>query len=232
MTIEEGVTLSVEGPSEETLEVPAVLPVLAVRDVVVYPGVTMPLAIGRARSLAALEEAGQNGFLLVLSQRDPMTEDPGLDELHEVGTIVRVMRIIDARREGKQALVVGLARAVVTRSVAREPAQRVQIQPLPEVHRDSPTLEAAWRRAVMLAQRVVDLREDMPEEWKAFIQGIPAPGILADLVGSNLALSQEDKIRLLMEPDPEKRLAQVEEHLEKEVTIAETQRSLADKAGG
>ncbi|MBW2424961.1 MAG: LON peptidase substrate-binding domain-containing protein, partial [Deltaproteobacteria bacterium] len=87
-------TLVVEAPGSETIEVPALLPVLPVRDVVVYPGVTIPLAIGRARSLAALEEAGQEGYLLVVSQRDPMTENPGLDDLHEIGTIVRVMRII------------------------------------------------------------------------------------------------------------------------------------------
>ena len=224
--------LVVELPGSEIVEVPAVLPVLPVRDVVVYPGVTMPLAIGRERSLAALDEAGQDGFLLVLSQRDPMTEDPGLDELYEVGTIVRVMRIIDARREGKQALVVGLARAVVSRTVDVRPTLRVQVQPLVESEEASPQLEAAWRRVVMLAQRIVELREDMPDEWKAFIQGIPTPGILADLVASNIALTAEQKIEILAEPDPEARLALVEEHLEKEVTIAETQRSLADEAGG
>jgi ATP-dependent Lon protease len=224
-------TLIVSGPGSESIDVPAILPVLPVRDVVVYPGVTMPLAIGRARSLASLEDAGQEGFLLVVSQKDPMTENPGLEDLHEVGTIVRVMRIIDARQEGKQALVVGLARAVVTRTVAWEPTLRVQIQPLHEIESDSPSLEAAWHRVVALAQRVVDLRDDMPDEWKAFIQGIPSPGILADLVGSNLALSQEDKMRLLEEPDAGKRLEQIEGHLEKEVTIAETQRNLADQAG-
>jgi ATP-dependent Lon protease len=83
----------------------------------------------------------------------------------------------------------------------------------------------------MLAQRVVDLREDMPKEWKTFIQSIPAPGMLADLIASNLALSHRDKVILLEEADPEVRLARVEEHLEKEVTIAETQRTLADEAG-
>ncbi len=225
-------TLIVASPGSESIEVPAIIPVLPVRDVVVYPGVTMPLAIGRARSLAALDEAGQDGFLLVVSQRDPMTENPGLEDLYEVGTIVRVMRIIDARREGKQALVVGLSRSVISRVVAREPSLRVQIQPLPEPAEESPKLEAVWRRVVLLAQRVVDLRNDMPEEWKAFIQGIPTPGILADLIGSNLALSQQDKIRLLEEADPAERLEQVEKHLEKEVTIAETQRSLADQSGG
>ncbi|HKK50878.1 MAG TPA: LON peptidase substrate-binding domain-containing protein, partial [Myxococcota bacterium] len=220
----------IEAPGTETLEIPAVLPVLPVRDLVVYPGVTIPLAIGRPRSLAALEAAGQDGYLLVVTQRDPMTENPGLEDVHAVGTIVRVMRIIDARREGKQALVVGIARATIAQPTAWEPTLHARVQPLEEPP-PSPRLEAAWRRVVLLAQRVVDLREDMPEEWKAFIQGIPSPGILADLVASNLALSHSDKVALLEEADPEVRLARVEEHLEKEVTIAETQRTLADEAG-
>jgi ATP-dependent Lon protease len=225
-------SLAIELPGAEVVEIPALLPVLPVRDVVVFPGVTMPLAIGRPHSLAALEEAGQDGYLLVVSQRDPLTENPALEDLHEVGTIVRVMRIIDARREGKQALVVGLARAVVTRTVAREPTLRVQIQPLAEPTEESPQLDTAWRRVVMLAQRIVELREDMPDEWKAFIQGIPTPGILADLIASNIALTHQQKVELLAEANPEIRLGLVEEHLEKEVTIAETQRTLADEVGG
>jgi len=104
-------TQHVVGPGDEPLELPIILPVLPVRDVVVYPGVTVPLAIGRRKSLAALDEAGNNGFLLVVTQRDPTTDDPGVDDLFPIGTIVRIMRIIDARREGKQALVVGVARA-------------------------------------------------------------------------------------------------------------------------
>ncbi len=225
-------SLVIDVPGADFVEVPALLPVLAVRDVVVFPGVTMPLAIGRARSLAALEEAGQDGYLLVVSQRDPLTENPGIDDLHEIGTIVKVMRIIDARREGKQALVVGLARAVMTRTVAWEPTLRVQIQPLSEPQEESPEIDTAWRRVVVLAQRIIELREDMPDEWKAFIQGIPTPGLLSDLIASNIALTHQQKIELLAEPNAESRLALVEEHLEKEVTIAETQRTLTDEAAG
>ncbi len=225
-------SLVIDVPGADFVEVPALLPVLPVRDVVVFPGVTMPLAIGRTRSLAALEEAGPDGYLLVVSQRDPLTENPGIDDLHEIGTIVRVMRIIDARREGKQALVVGLARAVMTRTVAWEPTLRVQIQPLNEPHEESPEIDTAWRRVVVLAQRIIELREDMPDEWKAFIQGIPTPGLLSDLIASNIALTHQQKIELLAEPNAESRLALVEEHLEKEVTIAETQRTLTDEAAG
>ena len=192
----------------------------------------MPLAIGRPRSLAALEEAGQDGYMLVVAQRDPMTENPGLEALHEVGTIVRVMRIIDTRREGKQALVVGLARAVMTRTVAWEPtlgASRCSRSRSPREL--SPLARGGVAAGGALAQRVIELRDDMPDEWKGFLRAFPSPGLLADLIASNIAMTK-DRINLLAEADPETRLGLVEHHLEKEVTIAETQRTLAGEAGG
>jgi len=222
----------IEGPGEEQLEIPGVLPLLPVRDVVIYPGVTVPLAIGRPKSLAALEEAGQDGFLIVVTQHDPETQDPSLEELHQVGTIVRVMRIIDARREGKQALVVGVARARVGEQVSSEPAFRVRAEPMLDLHSDASEEEeeGEWHRVVLLAQRVIELRDDLPDEWKAFLAGIPTAGMLADLIASNLPLSPEDKIQLLEETDPSERLRLVEQHLEREVTIAETQRTLRGEA--
>jgi len=222
----------IEGPGAEPLEIPGVLPLLPVRDVVVYPGVTVPLAIGRPKSLAALEEAGQDGFLIVVTQHDPETQDPEMEELHSVGTIVRVMRIIDARREGKQALVVGVARARIGELVSLEPAVRVKAEPMLdlETEQDEDEEDGAWRRVVTLAQQVIDLRDDLPDEWKAFLAGIPTSGMLADLIASNLPLSPEDKIQLLEEIDPAERLRLVEEHLEREVTIAETQRTLRGEA--
>jgi len=220
----------IEGAGEEQIEVPSILPVLPVRDVVVYPGVTVPLAIGRRKSLAALDEAGQGGFLIVATQRDPATEDPGPEDLHPIGTIVRVMRVIDARREGKQALVVGAARVRLGDVVAEEPVLRVHTQILVDTSPETPEADATWRRVVSLAQRVIDVREDLPDEWKAFISGIPSPGMLADLIASNLPLPPEEKMRILGELDTHARLLRVEDHLERELTIAETQRALRDKA--
>jgi len=224
-------TMLITAPGDEELEIPTRLPVLPVRDVVVFPGVTMPLAIGRERSLAALEAAGQDGFMLVLTQRDAKTEEPGLDDCHEVGTIVRVMRIIDARRDGKQALVVGIARATCADLVATEPMLSVQVEPLAEGERVGENAEATWRRVVLLAQRVIELREDLPDEYRTFIQSIPNAGMLADLIASNLALPPEEKIFLLSQVDPTVRLVRVESHLDKEVTIAETQQALRDESG-
>jgi ATP-dependent Lon protease len=215
----------------ERVEVPVVLPVLPVRDVVIYPGVTVPLAVGRRRSLAALEQAGQAGFLIVATQRDPAIEDPQIEDLHPASCIVRVMRIIDARREGKQAVVVGVARNRLGPAVEQDPALRVRIDPVAEIERDTPERDALWQRVVDLAHRVIDLHDDYPDEWKAFVQGIPAPGLLADLVASTLPLSPDDKIQLLGEPDPAVRLARVASHLEREVTITQTQKTLSHPSG-
>ncbi|MCZ6782389.1 MAG: endopeptidase La [Proteobacteria bacterium] len=215
---------------EEQIEVPEVLPVLPVRDVVVYPGVTVPLAIGRPKSLAALEEAGPNGLLLVVTQRDPSTEEPELEDLYPVGTVVRVVRIIDARHDGKQALVVGAARAQLGERVASEPALRVRATVLLDSSSDDGKTQEAWRRVVVLAQQVIDARDDLPEEWKAFIAGIPSPGLLADLVASNLPLPPEERIRLLGDSDPGRRLVRIESYLEREITIARTQQELRKKS--
>src|SRR4029450_12481742 len=109
------------GAGGERLAVPEVLPLLPVRDAVVFPGVTRPLAIGRPKSLAALARAGQGGFLVIASQREAETEDPGIAALSPVACIVRVARVIDARGDGKQAIVVGVARTGLAEAVETDP---------------------------------------------------------------------------------------------------------------
>lgn len=218
-------TLLIAG--QERMEVPTELPVLPLRDVVMFPGVTIPLAVGRARSLAALDAAGPEGFLIVGSQRDPELEDPTLEDLYPVGCIVRVVRIIDARQDGKQAIVVGIARTRLSNPIAFDPAMRMSIDPVIEADEPNPAADAPWHRAIELAHRVIDLHDDYPEEWKSFVEGIPTPGLLADLIASTLPLAPEEKAELLAEMDPVARLNRIAAHLEREVTIAETQRALS-----
>jgi ATP-dependent Lon protease len=219
------------GAGGERLEVPEVLPLLPVRDAVVFPGVTRPLAIGRPKSLAALAAAGQGGLLVIASQREAETEDPHLADLHPVACIVRVARVIDARGDGKQAIVVGVARARLVESVATDPCLRVRISALTEIDELSPARDAAWKQVIAKAQRIIELRDDLPDEWKTFVAGLPSPGMLTDLVASTLPLAPEEQIALLAEPNVAQRLERVTAHLDREVTIAETQRRLAEQSG-
>ncbi len=223
-------SIEIQDPSGESFQVPGVLPVLPVRDVIIFPGVTVPLTVGREKSIAALEEAGSNGFMIVATQRDPATEEPTFEDLFETGALVKVLRIVDARHEGKQALVVGVHRIRLGDFIAQAPALRASFTPMLSPPAEETDIEDTWQRVVGLAQRVVDLRDDYPDEWKAFIEGIPEPGMLADLLASNLALPPEEGIALLRETSQSERLRVIELHLEREVTIAETQRELKDEA--
>jgi ATP-dependent Lon protease len=219
------------GAGGERLELPDVMPLLPVRDAVVFPGVTRPLAIGRPKSLAALSRAGQGGFLVIASQREAETEDPKLSDLYPVACVVRVARVIDARGDGKQAIVVGVARAGLAEAVETSPCLMVRITPLSETDEPSPGRDAAWKQVVAKAQRIIDLRDDLPDEWKAFVAGLPSPGLLTDLVASTLPLSPEEQIALLGEANVARRLERVTAHLDREVTIAETQRRLSEESG-
>jgi ATP-dependent Lon protease len=217
---------------EERVEVPTTLPILPVRDAVIFPGVTNPLAIGRPKSVAALEAAGIGGFLVIATQKDASLDEPSLDDLHPVACIARVVRVIDARRDGKQAVIVGVARTHFGPLVASEPALLARISPISEPTTVSPEREATWRRVVELSQRVIDLRDDLPSEWKGFVAGVPHPGMLADLISSTLPLSVDQKVRLLSESDPIVRLRFLEKQLEREILVAETQRSLRSEVEG
>ena len=131
---------------QELVEVPIVLPVLPVRDVVLFPGVTVPLAIGREKSLQALEQAGPGGFMIVATQRDPAIEDPGIDDLFPTACVVRVMRVIDARRDGKQAIVVGIVRTRLAELLATEPAFTMRLDPIPDEDPDPERRDELWTR--------------------------------------------------------------------------------------
>ncbi len=216
----------------ERVEIPTLLPLLPVRDVVIFPGVTFPLSIGRPKSLAALERAGEGGFMLVATQRDATTEDPSEQELFPVACVVRVLRVIDSRLGGKQAIVVGVVRTRLGEPVETEPAMMMRLEPLMDLESESDESDEMWARVTALAERVIDLHDDYPDEWKSFVAGIATPGLMADVIASTLPLSPEEKITLLTETDPTERLRRVAIHLEREVTIAETQRALSDKSEG
>ncbi len=221
---------------QERIEISSILPVLPVRDAVVFPGVTAPLAVGRPRSLAALEEAGEGGCVLVATQRDPATEDPSLEDLWPTACVVRVVKLMDARRgsRSKHAVVVGVVRARIGALVARAPCLRVQIEPIAEPEGAAERAESVWKEVIELAHQVIDLRDDYPEEWKNLVASLPTPGLLADLIASTLPLPTEERVALLEETDPVRRLERLRGHLGREVTIAKTQRALRDEseAGG
>src|SRR5262247_1179956 len=101
----------------------------------------------------------------------------------------------------------------------------MRLDPVPDVENNPGVRDEVWKRVVALAHRVIDLHDDYPDEWKGFVAGIPNAGLLADVIGSTLPLPPEEKLALLGEADPTRRLERIARHLEREVTIARTQRT-------
>src|SRR6476469_1800900 len=135
----------------EPLAVANKIPVLPLRDVVVFPYVVMPLLVGRAASLAAIEAANaEDRMVLLVAQRDPETQEPAAADLYRVGVVARVRQLSRLGTGTVKVLVEGLARARVTRYVPGGECLRAQVEEMPALALDTSDDEVRLRRALSL----------------------------------------------------------------------------------
>jgi ATP-dependent Lon protease len=217
----------------ETLQVPAELPLLPVRNTVLFPGTTLPLNVGRPRSVAAVRAAAaEGGFLAVVAQKDPDVEEPKRDDLHSVGTIVRILQLVDTNA-GLAVGVAGIARFRVLEVIDAGELARVRIEVLPDRLERTPEAEAARRTVQRLAKQLVELRDDLPDELKEMLDRLTDPARLADLIAFGAPnLSVNEKLALLAQPDVLARLRVLIRYLTREIQVAQVSRSFEERAAG
>jgi ATP-dependent Lon protease len=217
----------------DSVEVPGDLPLLPVRNTVVFPGVTLPLSVGRPKSLAAVQAAARAGGLLaVVSQRAPDTEQPGRDDLFEIGCVTKIVHVVDTG-SGLSVVVVGLARIRVLEVEDGEPLQRVAVELIPEVLDQTPEAEAARRTVLRLVRELIELRDDLPDEAADMMERIDDPARLADLIAFNSPnVPIEEKVELLAQGDVLARLRGIMRYLVREIRVAQVSRSFAERAQG
>ncbi|MEW5773713.1 MAG: endopeptidase La, partial [Thermodesulfobacteriota bacterium] len=217
-------------------EIPEVLPLLPVRDIVVFPYMILPLFVGREKSVAAADAAlAGDRHLLVLAQKDEKTEDPGPDELHQTGTVALIMRMLKMPDGRLKVLVQGVARARVTGFVQEETHQAARIELLPEREAAEPAPpgpenEALIRNAREQSERILALRGAASPEILSVLSGLSEPGRLADLIASNLRMKVADAQRILETGDPVERLRLINDQLAKEVEVATMQAKIQSMA--
>jgi len=222
-------TLEVGG---EAVRVPSELPMLALRSFVVFPGTTLPLSVGRSRSVAAVRQAASgDGLLAILTQRRAEVDQPGADDLYEVGTIVRVLQTADTGR-GLSIVVLGLARFRMLELVEGSETHSVRMERVEDVLADTPEAEAARRTVQRLAGELIRLRDDLPNELVEMIQGMQDPARLSDLIAFAGNLPLEQKTALLAQRDVLARLRVLIRHLMREIRVAQVSRSFAERAAG
>jgi ATP-dependent Lon protease len=205
-----------------------VLPVMPLIDTVVFPGTIQALNVGRESSLRLLEESLSHGKIIgLVLQKNPEAEKVLRDELHDFGTVARVMRMI-RQGEGVMVVVQGESRMRLRRVVQEEPYLKAEIERLPDktVPVENDYWQAAIRNLRESAEKLLELRPDVPEEVKTVLNRISDPALLTDVLASNLSIESSQKQKLLEETDAGARIVAVQQQLNNQLHIAELQSKL------
>jgi ATP-dependent Lon protease len=218
--------------SRAEFTIPDELPVLPLREMVVFPYMVLPLFVARERSIAAGEDAlAGDRLLLLVAQRDSEIEDPDPDDLHRVGTVVMVMRILRLGDGRVKVLVQGLAKASIDSFVDHERANWARVTPVPsdEEMDWSVQAEALVRSVRGRVEELLPLK-NLPPEVLSITANVHEAGRLADLVASNLKLRSAEAQEILETVDPLARLRRVDALLRRELDVTTVQAEIQSQA--
>ena len=215
-----------EKQDAEELKIPDMLPLLPVRDVVVYPFMIIPLFVGREMSIKAVDSAlAGDRMILLATQHEISEEDPPADKIYGVGTVAMIMRMLKLPDGRVKILVQGLAKARISEFVSEKPFYTVRIDRINDVPLLDVSLEveALIRTVREQLAKIVELGKQISPEVVVILENIQDPGSMADLIASNLGLKVADAQQLLEMVDPVARLTKVNEFLNREVELLSVQ---------
>jgi ATP-dependent Lon protease len=209
------------------------LPVLAIRNTVIFPVLAFPINVGRDKSLLAIERALEKDKLLgILSQKEPENEDPAPGDLYTTGTVVKVLKSVKMPGNKLNVIIQGLARIRVRGWKHTTPFLRIDAAVFEEPSEHDARLDDMLGELRELAQKIFDLSPQIPSEAGFLVRSIDNPGILADIVASNLSMSVEEKQRLLETFDTRERIQAVIELLNKEIQVLELSNKIQTEVKG
>ena len=214
-------------------KIPETVPVLPVRDMVVYPFMILPLYVGREKSIRAVEEAlSRDRLILLVAQKDAEVEDPNSQEIYPVGTVTMIMRVLKMPDGRVKILVQGLARTRILEFLRKEPYFEARIAEIldDEVPTMGVELEALIRTVKEQVSRSASVGKQISPDILVIINNLDHPGRLADLVASHLDLKVEQAVEILEITSPEERLRRISDFLRKEIELLEVQQRIQSQA--
>ncbi|MDX2433808.1 MAG: LON peptidase substrate-binding domain-containing protein, partial [Desulfobacterales bacterium] len=217
----------------QDIEIPDELPLMAVRDVVVFNSMIIPLFVGRPSSVAAVNEAlTQDKLLVLLTQKDATQEDPDSKDLYEVGMVSMIMRTLKLPDGRLKVLVQALTKAKIKEFKQKDPFFTVRIEVVEEQEMSDVTVkvEALMRTVREQTEKIMSLRGILSSDLIMIMNNIEDPGRLADLVASNLRLKIPEAQSILECFDPVEKLKLVAEYLNKELEVSTMQAKIQTEA--
>jgi len=217
----------------QDIEIPEELPLMAVRDVVVFNSMIIPLFVGRSSSVAAVNEAlSRDKLLVLLTQRDSTQEDPEPKDLYEVGMVSMIMRTLKLPDGRLKVLVQALAKAKIKEFIQKAPFFKVRLEVVEEQEMSEVTVEveALMRTVREQTEKIMSLRGILSSDLMMIMNNIEEPGRLADLVASNLRLKIPEAQAILESFAPVEKLKLVAEYLNKELEVSTMQAKIQTEA--
>lgn len=211
---------------DKVLDIPQTLPMLPVRDLVVFPYMIIPLYVGRESSIRSVEEAlAKNRLIFLASQKDITEDNPTTDSIYSVGTVAMIMRMRKLSDGRVKILIQGVAKARVTQYTKTQPSFEVSVEKLEEI---APTLpsteaEAMIRTAKEHIEKIIALGRPLSPDILLVLDDVTEPGRVADLIASNLGIKVQDAQKVLETDDQLARLKAVTQILETELEVMQAQ---------
>lgn len=220
-----------EGETQDGIEIPPHLPLLPLRNTVLFPGVVIPITVGRDKSIKAVQEAYKADKLIgVVAQKDSNVEDPDAGDLENIGTVARIVKLITMPDGGTTIIIQGRSRFRIRRVTAEDPFFEADIEVLQEVEVPANDEFAAGVSNIKdMAAQIVNLSSNIPSEAAIILKNIENPGFLINFVCSNLSADLKEKQRLLELNDIIERADQLTQMLHKELQFAELKNKVTTK---
>ena len=221
MSDEEDTISSIPPPDSGEIEFGSELPVLPIRNAVLFPAAVAPFDVGREKSVALVEDIENldQPIIAIMAQRDPSTDDPGQNDLYAVGVAARVLKALKHSSGNYSLILQGLVRIRLEQVVTTEPYLRARVSRLHEPPADDVESEALAMSLRDIAKQVIQLMPELPREAGSLIDSIQERGQLADLVAANLDAPVDEKSQLLETLDPKDRIRKVLRLLTRQLEI-------------
>ncbi|NNC93955.1 MAG: endopeptidase La [Chitinophagales bacterium] len=213
---------------------PKEIPLLPLRNTVIFPGVVIPITVGRDRSLRAVEAAySSNKLIGVIGQKDADIEEPNREDLYRVGVIAKVIKLIKMPDGSSTVIIQGKSRISIAEIVSKEPYFKAVITYLKdEPHEDSQEFSAMITTIRELATEIIKLSPNIPSEANIVLKNITKPVFLSHFIASNLNIEISDKQDLLEMDDVGDRVKKILNHLEREIQMLELKHKIQSKVRG
>ncbi len=224
--------LSIEEDNDtKNLVVPDIIPILPLRNTVLFPGVVLPITVGRDKSIKAVREAHNGDKLIgVLSQSDGNIEEPQFKDLTQIGTVAKILKMLRMPDGSTTVILQGKLRFSVTELKTEEPFFKASIQVLNET---SPIIDKEFEAMISsikdMAGNVIKLSPNIPTEANVMLRNIDSPSFLVNFIASNLSIELKEKQQILEANDLKERVQIVLKHLNTEIQMLELKNQIQSK---